>query len=122
MAQYAQIDVINAPPSAAYGDPVSVVVQVRNLTDYGFYVSVAGDVDEEVVAFTPDYAGADPGATCTFYGSFVMPGKSVTITATSWWWGSDNAWHQDDVKTAVVNLAVLSPQVSEFQIADFSRV
>ena len=122
MAQYAQIDAINGPSSAAQGDPVSIAVQVRNLADYGFYASVAGDVDGSVIAFTPDYAGLDPGAACTFYGSFVMPGKSVTIAVTSWWWGSDNAWHQDDVKTSVVNLAALSPQVSEFQIADFSRV
>ncbi len=122
MAQYAVIDAINTPPTAAQGDPVSIAIQVRNLADYGFYVSVAGDVDGVAVSFTPDYAGVDPGAVFTFYGSFVMPGKSVTITVTSWWWGSDNAWHQDDVKTAVVNLAALSPQVSEFQIADFSRV
>ncbi len=122
MAQYAQVVEINAPSSAVEGDPVSIAVQVRNLADYGFYVSVTGDADGSPVVFTPDYAAADPGAACTFYGSFVMPGSGVTITVTSWWWGSDNTWHQDDVVTKVVNLVSLSPQVSEFQIADFSTV
>ena len=122
MAQYAQIIEISAPSSALEGDPVSIAVQVRNLADYGFYVSITGDVDGSQVMFTPDYAGADAGATCFFYGSFVMSGRSVTITVTSWWWGSDNMWHQDDVKTKAVSLNALSSQVSQFQIADFSKV
>ena len=122
MAQYAQIVEISAPSSALEGEPVSIAVQVRNLADYGFYVSITGDIDSSQVTFTPDYAGVDAGATCIFYGSFVMPGRNVTITATSWWWGSDNTWHQDEAKTKVVSLNALAPQVSQFQIADFSKV
>ena len=122
MAQYAQIVEINAPSNAVAGDSVSIAIQVRNLADYGFYVSITGDVDGSQVVFTPDYAGADAGATCIFYGSFVMPGRNVTINATSWWWGSDDTWHQDDVKTKAVSLNALTPQVSQFQIADFSKV
>ena len=122
MAQYAQIVQIEAPSSAAEGDLVSVAVQVKNLVDYGFYIAVTGSEGGSNITFSPDYAGVDPGAIYTFYGSFFMPGQSVTITIYSWWWGSDSTWHQDDVKTKTVNLAVLTPQISQFQIADFYKV
>ena len=85
MAQYAQIVGISAPDQALAGDQVNVAVSIQNLTDYGFYVSITGDAGGSAISFTPDYAGVDPGAICTFYGSFVMPGNSVTITVTSWW-------------------------------------
>jgi hypothetical protein len=122
MAQYAQIVEIDAPSNAVQGDMVSIAVQVKNLADYGFYVAVTGDASGSGIVLSPDYAGVDGGSICTFYGSFSMPNQSLTITVWSWWWGSDGAWHQDDVKTKVVNLATLTPQVSQFQIADFSKI
>jgi hypothetical protein len=122
MAQYAQIVSIDALASAAPGDLVSIAVQVKNLADYGFYVSLTGDRTGSGITFSPDYAGVDGGAISTFYGSFFMPNQNVTITVTSWWWGSDNAWHQDETKTKTVNLVALTSRVNQFQITDFAKV
>jgi hypothetical protein len=122
MADYAQIVLIEARDSAAQGDLVSIAVQVKNLADYGFYVSLTGDRNGSGITFSPGYSGIDGGAIFTFYGSFFMPNQNVTITVTSWWWGEDNAWHQDETKTKTVTLATLTPLVSEFKITDFNKV
>jgi hypothetical protein len=122
MAQYAQIVTIDSRSSAGPGDLVSIAVQVKNLADYGFYIALTGDQDGSDITFSPDYNGVDGGAICTFYGSFFMPNKSVTITVYSWWWGSDDAWHQDDMKTKTVNLVALTPQVSELKITNYAKV
>jgi hypothetical protein len=122
MAQYVQIVAINSLSSAAEGALVSIAVQVKNLDTHGFYVGITGDHNGSGISFSPDYAGVDGGGTYTFYGSFFMPNKSVTITVTSWWWGSDSVWHRDDTETKTVSLVTLTPQISEFQITDFSKV
>ena len=53
MADYAQIVVIEARDSAAQGDLVSIAVQVKNLADYGFYVSLTGDQNGSGITFSP---------------------------------------------------------------------
>jgi len=51
-----------------------------------------------------------------------MPDKAVTIHAYSYWYGADGYWYFDDEKTKYVALATLTSQISEFKIADFTRV
>jgi hypothetical protein len=74
------------------------------------------------IDFPSNSANVDGGATYSFSGSFIMPDKKVTIHAYSYWYGADGYWYFDDEMTKVVNLMALSPQVSEFKIADFYRV
>jgi len=50
-----------------------------------------------------------------------MPSNSVRVTAWSWYWDGSK-WVQDDLMTKDIALAVSTPQVSEFQILDFSKV
>jgi hypothetical protein len=50
-----------------------------------------------------------------------MPSKNVKVTAWSWHWDGSQ-WVQDDLMTKDIAVAVLTPQVSQFQIADFSKV
>jgi hypothetical protein len=51
-----------------------------------------------------------------------MPGGRVTIHAYSYWYGADGYWYFDDEMTKVINLLTLTPQASEFKIADFYKV
>ena len=74
------------------------------------------------IDFPENSANVDGGVTYSFSGSFIMPDKRVTIHAYSYWYGADGYWYFDDEMTKVVNLMALSPQVSEFKIADFYRV
>jgi hypothetical protein len=50
-----------------------------------------------------------------------MPSKNVKVTAWSWHWDG-NSWVQDDLMTKDIAVTVLTPQVSEFKIADFYKV
>ncbi len=118
---YADIVEIVAPNQASPGELVNVEVKVKNLSDYGFYIAVSAVVDGSQIPITPDYAGVDPGATSSFYGSLTMPSSRVTITAYSWFW-TGSEWYRDDQMTKDIALATLTPQVSEFKIADCSKV
>ncbi len=89
-------------------------------------IMVAGALDYGIspwpgIDFPSNNANVDGGVTCSFTGSFIMPDSKVTIHAYSYWYGGDG-WYLDDEMTTVVNLAALTPQISEFQIADFYKV
>jgi len=45
----------------------------------------------------------------------------VKVTAQSWYWDGNN-WVQDDQMTKDISVAILTPQVSDFRIADFYKV
>jgi len=123
MAQYARITGILAPSQAAPGDLVDVQVTVQNL--YSDVISIRiGSIPEYdySLAFPADWANIAPGGINIFYGSFIMPNRTVNLHAYSYWYGADGNWYQDDEMTKVVNLAVLTSQISGFQIADYSKV
>ena len=127
MAQYADVIEIVAPSQAAPGSRVDITVRVKNLYSAPIGIMVAGALEYGVspwpgINFPENSANVDGGATYSFSGSFVMPDKGVTIHAYSYWYGADGYWHFDDEMTKVVNLAALTPQVSEFKIADFYKV
>jgi hypothetical protein len=119
---YTDVVEIVAPDSAQAGQTVSVTIKIKNKSSYYFTVACIGvwDSQERFI----DWLTADiaPGVTQSFSGSFVMPNQSVTIHGYSYWWGSDGYWHFDDEMTKGVNLSALTPQISEFQIKDYSKV
>jgi hypothetical protein len=127
MAQYADIIEIVAPSQAAAGDLVNITVRIKNLYSAPIGIMVGGALEYGVspwpgIEFPTNSANVDGGATYSFSGYFYMPDKKVTIHAYSYWYGADGSWHFDDEMTRVVDLAALTPQVSEFKIADFYKV
>jgi hypothetical protein len=127
MAQYAQIVEIVAPSQAMAGERVDITVRIKNTYSAAIGIMVAGALEYGVspwpgISFSENSANVNGGATYSFSGYFTMPDKAVTIHAYSYWYGADSTWHFDDEKTKSVSLATLTPQVSEFKIADFTRV
>ncbi len=127
MAQYADIIDIIAPSQAAPGDRVDITVRIRNNYSGAIAIMVGGALEYGVspwpgISFPENSANVDGGVTYSFNGHFYMPDSRVTIHAYSYWYGADGYWYFDDELTKVINLAALIPQVSEFQIADFSKV
>ena len=127
MAQYADIVGIVAPSQAASGSRVDITVRVKNLYSAPIGIMVGGALEYGVspwpgITFPSNSANVGAGVTYSFSGYFYMPDKAVTIHAYSYWYGADGYWHFDDEMTKQVNLAALTPQVSEFKIADFYRV
>ena len=127
MALYADTIEIVAPSQAAPGDPVSITIRVKNLYSAPIGIMVGGALEYGVspwpgITFPDYYANVDGGAAYSFNGYFYMPDRAVTIHAYSYWYGADGSWHPDDEMTKAVSLAALTPQVSEFKIADFYKV
>ena len=118
---YADIIKIDAPSSAAVGDTVIIDVSVKNISNNDWNIAVTAVYESTSVSFQFDYLLVSPGQTVVFRGWFTMPSKNVKVTAWSWHWDG-NSWVQDDLMTKDIAVAVLTPQVSEFQIADFSKV
>ena len=127
MAQYADIIEIVAPSQAVPGERVNITVRVKNTYSGVISVMVGGGLDFGVspwpgIDFPENWENVDGGVVYSFSGSFVMPDNRVTIHAYSYWYGADDYWYLDDEKTKYMALATLTPQVSEFQILDFSKV
>ena len=118
---YADITKIDAPSSVLVGEQVIVDVSLKNTGDSDEYLSVTGVFDSTSIPFQFDYLLVAPGQTVVFRGWFIMPSKSVKITAYSYYWDG-SSWIQDDRMTKDISAVVLTPQISEFQIADFNRV
>jgi hypothetical protein len=117
----ADIIKIDAPSSAAAGEQVIVDVSVKNISGSDQYIAVTAVYDSTSFPFQFDYLLVSPGQTVTFRGLFAMPSKNVRVTVWSFYWDGSN-WVQDDQMTKDIALVTLTPQVSEFQILDFSKV
>lgn len=127
MAQYADIIEIVAPIEATSGNRVDITVRVKNTYSGVISIMVGGALEYSVspwpgIDVPENWANVDGGAVHSFSGSFVMPDARVTIHAYSYWYGADGYWHFDDEMTKTINLSALTPQVSEFKIADFYKV
>jgi hypothetical protein len=118
---YADIIQIDAPVSAAVGDTVIIDVSVKNISNNDWNIAVTAGYESTSVPFQFDYLLVLPGETVVFRGWFTMPSKNVKVTAWSWHWDG-NSWVQDDLMTKDIAVTVLTPQVSEFKIADFYKV
>jgi hypothetical protein len=117
----ADIIKIDAPSSVAAGEQVVVDVSVKNVSVSDQYIAVTAVYDSTSFPFQFDYLLVSPGQTVIFRGLFTMPSKNVRVTVWSFYWDGSN-WVQDDQMTKDIALAVSTPQVSEFQILDFSKV
>jgi hypothetical protein len=127
VAQYAQIVEIVAPSQALAGERVDITIRIKNTYSAAIGIMVGGALEYGVtpwpgISFSENSTNVNSGATHSFSGYFTMPNKAVTIHAYSYWYGADGAWHFDDEKTKYMSLATLTPQISEFKIADFTRV
>lgn len=127
MAQYADIIEIIAPSQAAPGDRVDITVRIKNTYSAAIGIMVGGALEYGVspwpgISFPESSANVNEGVTYSFNGNFYMPDSRVTIHAYSYWYGSDGYWYFDDELTKVISLATLTPQISDFRIADFSKV
>ena len=118
---YADIIKIDAPASAAVGDTVIIDVSVKNISNNDWNIAVTAGYESTSVPFQFDYLLVSPGQTVIFRGWFTMPSQNVRVEARSWYWDNNN-WVQDDQMTKDISVAMLTPQVSQFQIADFSKV
>jgi plastocyanin len=117
----ADIIKIDAPSSVAAGEQVIVDVSVKNISSSDQYVAVTAVYNSTSFPFQFDYLLVSPGQTVVFRGVFTMPSENVRVTAWSWSWDGSQ-WVQDDQMTKDIVVAVSTPQVSEFQILDFSKV
>ena len=127
MAQYADVIEIVAPSQAAPGSRVDITIRIKNTYSAPIGIMVGGGLEYGVspwpgINFPENSANVDGGVTYSFNGYFYMPDSRVTIHAYSYWYGADGYWYFDDELTKVISLATLTPQVSEFQIADFYKV
>ncbi|MEQ4488783.1 MAG: hypothetical protein AAC990_00220 [Dehalococcoides mccartyi] len=127
MAQYADVIEIVAPSQAAPGSRIDITIRIRNTYSAPIGIMVGGGLEYGVspwpgINFPENSANVDGGVTYSFNGYFYMPDSRVTIHAYSYWYGADGYWYFDDELTKVISLASLTPQVSEFQIADFYKV
>lgn len=127
MAQYADIIEIVAPSQAVSESRVDITIKVKNTYSGAIAIMVGSGLEYGVspwpgIDFPENWANVDGGVVHSFNGYFVMPDARVTIHAYSYWYGADGYWHFDDEMTKSVNLAALTPQVSDFQIADFYKV
>ena len=127
MALYADIVEIVAPAEAVAGSRVDITVKIKNKYASAIGIMVGGALEYGVspwpgITFPSNSANVGAGVTYSFNGYFYMPDKAVTIHAYSYWYGADGYWYFDDEMTKVISLAALTPQVSEFKIADFYRV
>jgi hypothetical protein len=109
MAQYADIIEIIAPAEATSGNRVDITVRIKNTYSSAIGIMVGGALEYGVspwpgINFPEPSTNVNGGATYSFSGNFIMPGKKVTIHAYSYWYGADGAWHVDDEMTKVINL------------------
>ena len=117
----ADIIAIASPSSVSAGEQVVVDVSVMNSSGSDQYIAVTALYNSASFPFQPDYLLVSPGQTVVFRGWFGMPSENVMVTAWSWSWDGSQ-WVHDDQITIDIVLAVLTPQISEFQILDFSKV
>ena len=127
MALYADVVEIVAPTQAVPGSRVDITVKIKNTYSGTISILVGGALEYGLspwpgIDFPEQWANVNPGATYSFFSSFIMPAARVTVHAYSYWYCSDDTWYFDDELTKVINLHELTPQISDFKILDFARI
>lgn len=102
---YTSITEIVAPSSAVVGQTVDVTVKIKNIYSDWVHIYCIAVLDSENRFIDWLDAWVAPGNTQSFYGSFVMPSKNVTINAYSYFEGADGGLYSDDSKSKNVTLA-----------------
>lgn len=113
---YTDVVEIVAPDSAAAGETVPVTIKIKNTYTASVHVSAIGVWDsEDLFIDWLDY-WIPAGKTHSFFGSFVMPARDVTIHAYSYYEDLDGYWRYDDEDEKAVSLAA-PPEVFEGTIS-----
>lgn len=76
---YTEIIATVVPSEAQAGDPVNVEVQVRNLHTAAISIAVTGRYNGVDIAFSPEWATVEAGATYSFTSSFTMPSTDIRL-------------------------------------------
>jgi hypothetical protein len=121
MGTYTEITEIAAPSSARAGQKVDIEVKVKNLYSAPVYITVTGVVSGTELYFGSIYYAVPALGMQSFYDSFVMPNKSVRLTAASFYW-TGSEWYKDDERYVDIALAELVPEFSQFEIKDYTIV
>jgi len=104
---YTDITAIEVPAEAASGDTVNVTVRAKNTYDYLFRIGITASVNGTDLYFgwgtSANPVAVDVGETQSYFDSFVMPDKAVTITVGTWYWDGDK-WVKDDVEEKDISL------------------
>lgn len=118
---YTQIVSIVAPSSAVAGSTVDVEVKIKNLYSASVHIYCVAVLDSESRFIDWVDVWVAPGYTQSFYGSFTMPSKNVTINAYSYYEGVGGVLYSDDSKSKNVALAAVPPpEFAGFAITDYS--
>ena len=97
MASVADITRVVVPDEAEAGTRVTVIVWVRNITGVPATVAVTSWIVEgATIDIDPDWMTLQSGEEKAFSGSFIMPKRSVTVAAVSWYLTEGGWWKQDD--------------------------
>jgi len=100
---YTDIVEIVAPSSAVAGSTVVVEVKIKNLYSQSLHIFTAGYVFTEMFLYQDAWVA--PGSVQSFVSTFVMPTRSVTIEAYSYYEGADGGIYYDDSASKSVTLA-----------------
>jgi hypothetical protein len=114
------IEIWTAKENYSPGETVWVTVPIKNLYSQPIHIYCVAMVDGTRFIELDTWVSA--GLTYSFGGYFVMPDKSVTITAYSYYEAVDGLIYFDDEKSKTVSLTELVPAFSEFAIADYRKV
>ena len=111
MAEVADITRVAVPDEAEAGTRVTVTVRVRNVATVPATVTVTSwIVDGASIDMDPDWTTLQPGEERAFGGSFVMPERSVTVAAVSWYLTEGGWWMRDDGHEEFIRLKELELQ------------
>jgi len=116
----ADIIAISAPASAAAGDTVIVDVSVKNISNTDWNIAVTAGYESTSVPFQFDYLLVSPVRrwyfVLVYHAVEECESNSLELAL------GRHSWVQDDLMTKDIAVTVLTPQVSEFKIADFYKV
>ncbi|MFC1991491.1 hypothetical protein ACFLVC_02015 [Chloroflexota bacterium] len=122
MGQYTDIVEIVAPGSAVGGSTVNVEVRIKNLYGYAINATATmGRVDGTVLRFGAVHKVIGAGQIVSWYDSFVMPAKVVTVSVESWYEGTDNIWHSDDRAEKQISLGQAISEFGSIEILRYER-
>ena len=113
---YTDVVEIAAPGSAVAGSRVDVAIAIKNKYSASVHVAAIGVYDSEVRFIDWLDYWIPAGATHSFAGSFIMPGRDVTIHAYSYFEGADGSWYYDDESAKDIKLELLKPSFSGLTI------
>ena len=119
---YTDLIKIEHPPEAEAGELVTIQVYIKNQHSEAIYIMPSATVNGTIpVVFIPEFATHPAGVEYYYTGTFIMPNENAVITAWSWYWGVDNAWHYEDNQTRTTLLTGATPPEVETLEVDITQ-